>query len=80
MATPKALQPTDRRSADKGAAERANPGAQHLRLAADALQPARGAIARGLDALEALLAALADRDQLGLDLTAALDRQADRVR
>jgi hypothetical protein len=42
-------------------------------------QPARGTIARALDALQALLAALADRDQLGLDLTAALDRQADRV-
>ena len=45
-----------------------------------ALQPARGALARALDALQALLAALADGDQLGLDLPAALDRQADRIR
>jgi hypothetical protein len=61
------------------AAERANAGAQQFRLAAQALQPPRGAIARALDALQALLAALADGDQLGLDLPAALDRQADRV-
>ena len=39
----------------------------------DARSPAR------LDAFEALLAALADRDQLGLDLPTALDRQADGV-
>ena len=69
----------DRRSADQRAAERADAGAQQLRLAAEALQPARGALARALDALQALLAALADRDQLGLDLPAALDRQADGV-
>ena len=54
-------------------------GAQQLRLTAEALQPARGTLARALDALQALLAALADRDQLGLDLTAALDRQPNRV-
>jgi Flp pilus assembly protein TadB len=36
-------------------------------------------VACALDALQALLAALADRDQLGLDLPAALNRQADRV-
>jgi hypothetical protein len=41
---------------------------QQLRLAAEALQPTRRALARRLDALQALLAALADRDQLGLDL------------
>jgi hypothetical protein len=35
--------------------------------------------ARPVDALQALLAALADRDQLGLDLAAALDREADSV-
>jgi hypothetical protein len=70
---------TDRRSADKRAAQRADPRAQQLRLAAEPLQPAGGPIARALDALQALLAALADRDQLGLDLPAALDRQADRV-
>ena len=69
----------DRRNADQRAAERADAGAQQLRLAAQALQPAGGAIARALDALQALLAALADRDQLGLDLPAALDRQADGV-
>ena len=34
---------------------------------------------RALDALQALLAALADRHQLGLDLAAALDRQADGI-
>jgi hypothetical protein len=62
------------------ASERTDAGVQQLRLAADALQPARGTVARGLDALEALLAALADRDQLGLDLPAALHRQADCVR
>jgi hypothetical protein len=44
-----------------------------------ALQPTRRLIARRLDALQALLAALADRDQLGLDLAAALDREADGV-
>jgi hypothetical protein len=33
-----------------------------------------------LDALQALLAALADRDQLGLDRPATLDRQADGIR
>ena len=70
---------TDRRSADQRATERADAGAQQLRLAAEALQPAGGALARALDALQALLAALADRDQLGLDLPAALDRQADGV-
>ena len=69
----------DRGDAGERAAERADAGAQQLRLAAEALQPARGTIARALDALQALLAALADRDQLGLDLAAALDRQADRV-
>jgi hypothetical protein len=31
-------------------------------------QPTGGALARALDPLQALLAALADRDQLGLDL------------
>src|ERR671919_1598819 len=45
----------------------------------ETLEPARGALASGLDALQALLAALADRDQLSLDLPAALDRQADGV-
>ena len=64
---------------DERATERADAGAQQLRLAAEALQPARGALARALDALQALLAALADRDQLGLDLATAFDRQADRV-
>jgi hypothetical protein len=49
-----------RRSADQRAAKGANAGAQQLGLAAETLQPARGAIARALDALQALLAALAD--------------------
>ena len=44
-----------------------------------ALQPTQRLIARVLDALQALLAALADRDQLGLDLPAALDREADGI-
>jgi hypothetical protein len=70
---------TDRRGADERAAQRPDPSAQQLRLTAQVPEPARGALARALDALQALLAALADRDQLGLDLTAALDRQADRV-
>jgi hypothetical protein len=59
--------------------DRANAGAQKFRLATQSLQPTGGTIARGLDALQALLAALADRDQLGLDLPAALDRQADGI-
>ncbi len=70
---------TDRRGADQRATERADARAQQIRLAAKALQPAGGALARALDALQALLAALADRDQLGLDLAPALDRQADGV-
>ena len=70
---------TDRRGADQRAAERADAGAQQLRLATQALEPAGGTLATSLDALQALLAALADRDQLGLDLAAALDRQADGV-
>jgi hypothetical protein len=53
---------TDRRSADQAATERADAGAQQLRLTAEALQPARCALARGLDALQALLAALADAE------------------
>ena len=69
----------DRGHARERATEGADAGAQQLRLAAQVLEPARGLAARGLDALQALLAALADRDQLGLDLAAALDRQADRV-
>jgi hypothetical protein len=64
---------------DQHATERANACAQQFRLTAEALQPTRGAFARGLDALQALLAALTDRDQLGLELAAALDREADRV-
>jgi hypothetical protein len=68
---------TDRRSPDQRATECADAGAQQLRLATEAPQPARRALARALDALQALLAALADRDQLGLDLAAAFDREAD---
>ena len=48
-----------------------NPGPQQLRLVAKALQPARSLAARRLDARQALLAALPDRDQLGLDLPTA---------
>jgi hypothetical protein len=55
----------DRGDARKGTAQRADAGAQQLRLAAEPLQPAGGALARALDALQALLAALADRNQLG---------------
>jgi hypothetical protein len=36
-----------------------------------------GPLAGALDALQGLLAALADRDQLGLDLTATLNSKAD---
>ena len=72
-------EPTDRGDARERATERADAGAQQLRLAAEALQPAGGTLARALDALQALLAALADRDQLGLDLPAALDRQANCI-
>jgi len=43
-------------------------------LAAKPVQAAGGPLARAVDALQALLAALADRDQLGLDLSGALDR------
>ena len=53
---------TRRRCANQRAAQCANTGAQHLCLAVEPVQPARGALARGLDALQALLAALADRD------------------
>jgi hypothetical protein len=60
-------------------AEGADAGAQQLGLAAQILEAARGLAAGRLDALQALLAALADRDQLGLDLPAALDRQTDRI-
>jgi hypothetical protein len=70
---------TDRRHPDQRAPKRADAGAQQLRLVAEALQPARGAVACGLDALQALLAALADRDQLRFDLAAALHRKADGV-
>jgi hypothetical protein len=70
---------TDRRSTDERATECADAGAQQLRLAIQALQPARRALARALDALQALLAALADRDQLGLDRPTALDRPADGI-
>jgi hypothetical protein len=50
-----------------------------MRFGSVALEPAGGAVARALDALQALLAALADSDQLGLDLAATLDRQADGI-
>jgi hypothetical protein len=70
---------TDRGDACEGASEETDASAQQLRLAAEALEPARGALARALDALQALLAALADRDQLGLDLATPFDRQPDRV-
>jgi hypothetical protein len=59
--------------------ERPDTGAQQLRLAAEAFQPARGALARALDPLQALLAALADRNELGLDLSDTVDRQADGI-
>ena len=44
------------------------------------IQPAGGTLACRPDALQVLFAALADRDQLGPDLHAAIDRQADGVR
>jgi hypothetical protein len=75
----KSGQPADRGHTGERAAQRADAGPQQLRLAAEPLEPARGAIARGLDALQALLAALANRDRLSLDLAAALDRQTDRI-
>jgi hypothetical protein len=65
---------TDRRRPEERTTQRADARAQQLRLAAEALQPTRRTIACALDALQALLAALADRDQLGLDLAAALNR------
>jgi hypothetical protein len=65
----------NRSSANQRASERANAGAQQLRLAAEPLQSARRALARGLDALQALLTALADSDQLGLYLPATFDRR-----
>jgi hypothetical protein len=70
----------NRGHASERAAERADAGAQQLRLAAQVFEPARSFAARALDALQALLAALADRHQLGLDRAAALDRQADCIR
>jgi hypothetical protein len=50
-----------------------------LGMLADVLQPARGFAASGLDPLQALLAALANRDQLRLHLAATLDGEADGV-
>ena len=67
----------NRGHASERAARCADAGAQQLGLAAQVLEPAGAFAACRLDALQALLAALADRDQLRLDLTAALDRQAD---
>jgi hypothetical protein len=46
----------DRGAPDQRAAERADAGAQQFRFPAEALEAARGALARGLDALQALLA------------------------
>jgi hypothetical protein len=69
----------DGRHARERAAERADAGAQQLGLAAEVFEPTGSFVARGLDAFQALLAALADRDQLGLGVAAALDRQADGV-
>ncbi len=69
----------DRRNPDQRAAKRADAGAQQLRLPAQVLEPAGGFAARRPDALQALLATLADRNQLGLDLAAALDRQTDGI-
>jgi hypothetical protein len=72
-------EPADRRDPDQRATKRGDACAQQLRLAAESLKAARSAIARGLDPLQALLPALADRDQLGLDLATALDSQADGI-
>jgi hypothetical protein len=69
----------NRRHTRERATQRADAGAQQLGLAAEPLQPARGALAHALDAPQALLAALADRHQLGLDLATALDCEADGV-
>jgi hypothetical protein len=44
----------DRRDPDQRATERADAGAQQLRMTAEALQAARGALARALNALQAL--------------------------
>jgi hypothetical protein len=51
---------TDCGDPDQRATQRPDTGAQQLRLAAEALQSARGALARALDALQALRTALAD--------------------
>jgi hypothetical protein len=72
-------EPADGGHSGERAAQRANAGAQQLGLTAQPLEPTGSTIAYGLDALQALLAALADRDQLGLDLAATLDRQADGI-
>ncbi len=61
------------------AAQRADAGTQQLGLTAAALEPARSFLAARLDPLQALIAALADRDQLGFHTAAALDRKADGV-
>jgi biotin carboxylase len=69
----------DRGHARQRAAEGAGAGARQQRLATQVFEPARGFAARRIDPLHAPLAALADRKQLGLDLAAALDRQADFI-
>jgi hypothetical protein len=69
----------DRGHTGERATEGADPGAQQLSLAAQVLEATRGFAAGGLDALQALLAALANRDQLGLEPASALDRESDGV-
>jgi hypothetical protein len=72
-------EPADGGDAGERDAKRADTGAQQLCLPTEALQATGGLAAGRFDALQALLAALADRDQLGLDLPTALDRQADGI-
>jgi hypothetical protein len=65
--------------AGERATESANAGAQQLGLAAHVLEPARSLAACRLDSLKTLLTALADGNQLRLDLAAAFDREPDGV-
>jgi hypothetical protein len=79
-AVDKRREPADRRDPDQRAAEGSDAGAQQLRLAAEALQPPGGALARTLDALQALLAALADRDQSSAETPPASRSASARCR
>jgi hypothetical protein len=69
------------RDMDHGAADALDAGIALIALPTPAEERTAVLVARSprSRSLEALLAALGDRDQLGLDLAAALDRRADGI-